>query len=85
MELAAHSSQPRRLTMAAPAHAFTISRAAEILGEDEELLWDLEPEDGCLWIHGINDQQTMAFTDWGLECLQDLISEHKRSTSPPRP
>jgi hypothetical protein len=31
----------RRLTVAAPAHAITISRAAEILGEDEELLWDL--------------------------------------------
>ena len=55
--------------MAAPAYAFTISRAAEILGDDEELLWDLatnlEPEDGCLWIHGTNDQQTMALTDRG--------------------
>ena len=52
--------------MAAPSHVFTISRAAEILGEDEELLWDLaeslEPEDGCLWIYGIGGQQTMAFT-----------------------
>ena len=51
--------------MAAPAQVF-ISRAAELLGEDEELLWDLatdmEPEDGCLWIHGTSDQQTMAFT-----------------------
>jgi hypothetical protein len=39
--------------MAAPAFAFTISRAAEILGEDEQLLWDLademHPENGCLW------------------------------------
>jgi hypothetical protein len=74
--------------MAAPALAFTISRAAEILGEDEELLWDLatnmEPEDGCLWIHGIGDQQTMAFTDRGLECLRELISEHKRVRFSPR-
>ena len=30
--------------MAAPAFAFTISRAAEILGEDEQLLWDLADE-----------------------------------------
>jgi hypothetical protein len=55
--------------MAAPSHAVTISRAAEILGEDEELLWDLvdemEPEDGCLWIHGTHDQQTIAFTERG--------------------
>ena len=27
--------------MVAPAFAFAISRAAEILGEDEQLLWDL--------------------------------------------
>jgi hypothetical protein len=57
--------------MAAPAHAFTISRAAEILSEDEELLWDLavnlEPEDGCLWIYGTGEQQTIAFTErWAL-------------------
>jgi hypothetical protein len=48
--------------MAAPAFAFTISRTAEMLGEDEQLLWDLademDPEDGCLWIHGTDDQQT---------------------------
>jgi transposase len=31
--------RPRRLSMAARASALTISRAAEILGEDEELLW----------------------------------------------
>ena len=52
--------------MAAPAFAFTIIHAAEILGEDEQLLWDLademDPEDGCLWIHGTKDQQTIAFT-----------------------
>ena len=60
--------------MAAPGHVFTISRAAEILGEDEELLCELadslEPEDGCLWIYGTGDQQTMAFTDRGLEYPQ---------------
>jgi hypothetical protein len=27
--------------MAAPSHAFTIARAAAMLGESEELLWDL--------------------------------------------
>lgn len=68
--------------MAAPANAFTISRAAEILGEDEELLWEvateMEPEDGLLWIHDTGDQATLAFTDWGLENLRELIAEHKR-------
>ena len=50
--------------MAAPAFAYTIARAAELLGEDEELLYEiaieLEPEDGCLWIIGTGDQQTLA-------------------------
>jgi hypothetical protein len=29
----------------------------------------MEPEDGCLWIHETDDQQTMAFTDRGLGIL----------------
>jgi hypothetical protein len=36
-----HPSRPRCLTVAAPAHAITIRRAAEIFGEDQELLWDM--------------------------------------------
>ena len=75
--------------MAAPAHAVTIRRAAEILGEDETLLWeiasDMEPEDGCLWIHDTDDQQTVAFTPAGIECLQEMLAEHKRNRSSPRP
>ena len=71
--------------MAAPAYAFTISRVAEILGEDEELLWDMatdmEPEDGCLWIHGTDDQQTVAFND-GMQYLREMLPEYKRTVSP---
>jgi hypothetical protein len=52
--------------VAAPAHAITIRRAAEIFGEDEELLWDMatyiEPEHGRLWIYDTDDQQIIAFT-----------------------
>ena len=75
--------------MAAPASAVTIGRAAEIVGEDEELLWDLvldmEPEDGCLWIYGTDDQQTIAFTADGMEYLRELVPEHKRwGALPPR-
>jgi hypothetical protein len=75
--------------MAAPAYAFTIGKAAEILGEDEELLWDLasnlEPEDGCLWIHDTNEQQTIAFTERGIECLEERLADLKRSAASPRP
>lgn len=75
--------------MAAPAHVFTIARVAQIVREDEQLLWDLainmEPEDGCLWVYGADEQHTMAFTDRGPEYLQELIAEHKRSNAPPQP
>jgi hypothetical protein len=50
--------------MATPAHVFTIARVAQIIREDEQLLWDLainmEPEDGCLWVYGTDEQHTMA-------------------------
>jgi len=40
--------------MAAVSHIFTIRRAAQILGRDEDSLWDLsdqlEPEDGKFWV-----------------------------------
>jgi hypothetical protein len=78
--------RPRRLNVPAPAHAITIRRAAEILGEGEELLWDIaadmEPEHGCLWIHDINDQQTVAFTSDGMEYLREMLPEYKRARSP---
>ena len=75
--------------MAAPASAVTISRAAEILGEDEELLWDMttdmEPEDGCLWIYDTKDKQTVAFTSAGMEYLREMIAQYKRNRPSPRP
>ena len=82
MELAPRGPcRPRRLTVAAPAHAVTISRAAEPLDEHEKLLWEIasymEPEDGCLWIYDTDDQQTVAFTPAGMEWLQEMLPEYK--------
>ena len=58
-----------------------------ILGADEQLLWDLademDPEDGCLWIHRTDDQ-TIAFTPPGMEYLRELLAEHKLNRSPLR-
>jgi hypothetical protein len=74
--------------MAAPTSAVTISRAAEILGEDEELLWDMvtdmEPEHGCLWIYDNDDQQTVVFTHDGMEYLREMLPEYKHNRSSPR-
>jgi hypothetical protein len=53
-----------------------------------ELLWDIvtdmEPEDGCLWIYDTDDRQTVAFTPNGMEYLREMIPEYKRSRSAPR-
>jgi hypothetical protein len=74
--------------MAAPSHVITLRRAAELLDEDEELLWDLaldmEPERGCLWIHNIDDQQTIAFTSDGIEYLREMLPQYKQNRSAPR-
>ena len=57
----------------------TIRRAAEILRRGEDLLWDisdqLDPEDGKLWIYDVDDIETMAFTDCGLESLREIIGD----------
>ena len=73
------------MTMAEPAFAYTIARAAEFLGEDEELLHEIavemEPEDGCLWIIGTGDQETLAFTQQGMESLRELLPGYKKTRS----
>jgi hypothetical protein len=61
---------------------FTISRVAELLGEDEDWLWEIamamEPEDGCLTVYGTDDMSTTAFTRFGIECLQELVWATRR-------
>ncbi len=65
--------------MAAISHVFTIKRAARILGCKEDLLWDLsdqlEPEDGVVWIHDIDETQSFAFTPLGIETLREIITD----------
>jgi hypothetical protein len=57
--------RPSRLIFAAISAVFTIGYVAEMLGEDEEWLWDLSigmlPEDGCL--RGI-PPAAAAWTRW---------------------
>jgi hypothetical protein len=65
--------------MAAISYVFTIRRAAQILGRDEELLWDLsdqlEPEDGKLWVNDVDDAQTLASSEFGIETLREIIAD----------
>jgi hypothetical protein len=64
--------------MAAISYVFTIRRAAQILGRDEELLWDLsdqlEPEDGMLWVNDVDGAQTLAFSEFGIDTLREIIA-----------
>ena len=62
-------------------HVRTIARVAEMLDEDEDWLWDvaneMDQEDGLIWVYGIGDEGVMAFTDFGIENLVDLVEIHK--------
>jgi hypothetical protein len=68
--------------MAAISYVFTISRVAEMLGEDEDWLYELsigmDPEDGRLHIVGPGDETTTAFTRDGIENLRQLILDSRR-------
>ena len=62
-------------------HVTTINHLAQELGEDEDWLWDvaneMEIEDGVIWVYGIGEDGILAFTDFGIENLRDLIKMHK--------
>ncbi len=62
-------------------HVTTINRVAEELGEDEDWLSDvaneMEIEDGVIWVYGIGEDGVLAFTDFGIENLKDLVRMHK--------
>ena len=66
-------------------HVTTIDRVAEKLGESVEWLYELanemDTEDGVIWVYGDTDDGVMAFTDFGIETLSDLIEMHKEDPS----
>ena len=75
--------------MAAISHVFTLEYIAEQLGEPEEWLRDLqvdmEPEDGCLWVHGVGEDGVPAFTAYGIECLKQIIADERAAgRAPPK-
>ena len=64
-------------------HITTINRVAAELGEDEDWLSDvaseMEIEDGVIWVYGIGEDGVLAFTDFGIENLRDLVRMHKEN------
>lgn len=61
----------------------TIDRAAEILNEDEELLFEIAcemtPAEGCVNIYGADDAFTVGFTADGVDRLKELVSIRKQN------
>jgi hypothetical protein len=62
-------------------HVTTIDRVANDLGESADWLHDIaiemEIEDGVMSVFGVGEDGVMAFTDFGIENLIDLIKMHK--------
>ena len=55
--------------MAALTTVYTLDLVTERLGEDADWLWqvscEMDPEDGCLSIFSLNEEHTVAFSDFG--------------------
>jgi hypothetical protein len=62
-------------------HVATINRVASDLDESEAWLFDvaneMDVEEGVIWVYGDAEDGVMAFTDFGIENLIDLIKIHK--------
>jgi hypothetical protein len=65
-------------------HVHTITRVAEMLGENEDWLCDvateMDQEDGLIWVYGPGETSVMAFTDFGIESLTGLVEIYKGQT-----
>ena len=63
----------------------TLTLVAKDLGEDADWLADIaidmEPEDGLIWVYDPEHPDgTMAFTEFGIESLCNLIEIHRGTT-----
>ena len=87
LETSASARQAGSLILAAITAVFTINYVANILGEDEEWLHELStdmfPEDGCLHVYGVGEDGVTAFTNYGIECLKQIIADEKAARSAP--
>ena len=60
---------------------------ANQLSEDADWLFDLSidmfPEDGCLWVYGVGEDGVPAFTEYGIECLRQIIADERAAGRAP--
>jgi hypothetical protein len=38
----------------------------------------MDTEDGVIWVYGIEEHAVLALSQDGIDCLRDLLAEHKR-------
>lgn len=64
-------------------HVKTVDRVAKELGEDvgwlHEVALEMDVEDGVIWVYGLENDGVLAFTDFGVETLVELIKTRKES------
>jgi hypothetical protein len=41
------------------------------------------PEDGCLHVYGVGDDGVTAFTEYGIECLQQIVANERAAGNAP--
>ena len=67
-------------------HVHTVAYVASQLGVGEDLIHDLtlglEPEDGVIWVYGIDDDGVLAFTDDGIEEIRLILMEYLNRKPP---
>jgi hypothetical protein len=45
----------------------------------------MSPEDGRLYVYGLGEEGVTAFTEYGIECLQQIIADERPAgRAPPR-
>ncbi len=63
----------------------TLAQVALELGEAEDFLFELtdqmDTEDGLIWGYGTAEDPVLAPSGDGIDCMRDLIAEHRRSQS----
>ena len=60
----------------------TLTKVAQDLEMSEDLLHDLaqqmDTEDGVIWVYGLEEEGVLALTEDGIECLRDILADHRR-------
>ena len=61
-------------------HAFLVVERGETVDRIFDLAIDMEMEDGVIWDYVPGDNSVIAFTQFGIENLQELIEMKRRQT-----